>query len=494
MMETQNELIYNSFSVVFLQSFIAEEIKPIDIKPIDDFIDKQIFTKYEDDLVSRYELDSFNIDISLYSKDADDTPVKLNSIFGEVKVHAAVYFNKAVSLSYRFVVNTKEKESSFCFTEKPFSTDDMILLAGLIHRVEHWNEEKGKYSVSEDQHRIKLRRKDGVEISGGSEIFTQIQKSYKSKFTTCPKSEDSHHVMIDVWDDIAHSNLDFTKMSESDIITHIETKHKSELIGLMSLYPYEWPYRNERDFQNICRDNIAIDTDDIVLTNSKVSLVIGTYGIRGEDAPTVWKDQIHFMNIYHVSWVEYLVLLETAIVKKTTIRYVLSSYIANINKLSDANLKSKKSDIQAAISENADLNIRLTSLVARLDIARYVRYVSHKHMYKKAIKNLNIEEDIEQLNFITSNIDNALNNANNMRELKQTNTANRILMVISIASLLEVVMSEAKIPVLSLIGLGDISIKSGTILIITTFVIILWTIGQSIFYYFKNNYVKKSKK
>ncbi len=46
----------------------------------------------------------------------------------------------------------------------------------------------------------------------------------------------------------------------------------------------------DSSFEDICGKNIAIDTDDLVLANENMSLVIGTYGNRGKEAPTDWKN------------------------------------------------------------------------------------------------------------------------------------------------------------------------------------------------------------
>lgn len=84
----------------------------------------------------------------------------------------------------------------------------------------------------------------------------------------------------------------FDRMKEDDIIQHIEKFHRSELVGLMTLYPEEWPYRMEKSFGDICGKNIAIDTDDLVLVNENVCVVIGTYGKRGNCAATNWKEHL----------------------------------------------------------------------------------------------------------------------------------------------------------------------------------------------------------
>ena len=69
----------------------------------------------------------------------------------------------------------------------------------------------------------------------------------------------------------------------------------------MPFYPEKWPYRMDSSFSEICGKNIAIDTDDLVLTNENMSIVFGTYGKRGNESPTDWQEQLGKGGLYHVS-------------------------------------------------------------------------------------------------------------------------------------------------------------------------------------------------
>lgn len=482
-------LEYKSFSVILMQTFVPKVIKPVSYNTARDIVDKQIFLKYGSDFVKRYELPDINIKINLCPK--KDVH---NTIEGVVKVQAAVYFKRAVSLTYRFVVD--KKSDSFCKTAQPFTTNHLTLLSGIVQGVEHWEKHGKEYHINNDSaYKVEVNLSKelcGESIIGGHECIERVQKIYKSIFVDDEIADndkwddDYHYTYVDIWEDIdQNSNPKFENFTEAKIIEHIDNDHKPELIGLMSLYPFEWPYRTASEFSNICGNNIAIDTDDLVLTNENMTLVVGTYGSRGEESPTEWKEHLEIRAIYHTSWVEYLILVELAIIKKTVITYVLSRYVQNISRINSQN-KAQKADIKEIIHENALLNIHLTSVISKLDIARYLRYMSHKHMYKKCYQNLSIDEDMAQLEYITNNSDVALNNANNIRELKQANQTNLILGIISVASLLEIVLTEAKIHLFEDIGLKCVAGVSGRIIVFITIALIILTSVRFIKYILGN--------
>ena len=115
----------------------------------------------------------------------------------------------------------------------------------------------------------------------------KIQEKVKN-----PKSSNTDGIIISFWifgkvsvtrDESVLTRCGKTKLSN---ISNNVTRRNS---WASSLYPEEWPYRMDSSFEDICGKNIAIDTDDLVLANENMSLVIGTYGNRGKEAPTDWK-------------------------------------------------------------------------------------------------------------------------------------------------------------------------------------------------------------
>ncbi|HJF71522.1 MAG TPA: hypothetical protein K8V05_12280, partial [Butyricimonas virosa] len=281
--------------------------------------------------------------------------------------------------------------------------------------------------------------------------------------------------------------------------------HKAELVGLMSLYPEEWPYRMDSSFEDICGKNIAIDTDDLVLANENMSLVIGTYGNRGKEAPTDWKKHLARRDRYHVSWPEYLVLVEILLAKKHTINYVLNKYIFNSRQAIKDNSHPESKDGQQGftiindkildmIEQNARLSISLSDIILQLDSVRYLRYMSHKHMYHETSRRLRIDADEQQLKDITERVDKSLTNANNIADLKEANSTKNILLFISIASLFGVLLEgNGEAPVFSMIS-KEFGVFTAVVLVVITSIGIYFSMKimiRVIIHYFQKKHSKR---
>ena len=69
----------------------------------------------------------------------------------------------------------------------------------------------------------------------GNLTFDEVQRRYRNYFDKTPQAEfrapDHRYIYIDVWEDIAHTgDTDFGKMADDEIIEHIETAHRAELV------------------------------------------------------------------------------------------------------------------------------------------------------------------------------------------------------------------------------------------------------------------------
>lgn len=493
-------------------------------------IDNQIFT-HNNDIIKRYILPSFKTKIIISEPEDDeedkeddkDSTVKeearTTTIEGLVEVRAAIFFDKTVQISYRIVVEKekedeegenkqgdkkkKEKKIPNCTSSQPLNTNEIISLASMLQYAEHWSlnkkdkkeetqsENKGKKIDPGDQEihqtvssiEIYDLKINNTELSYSSsekesyspkDVFTEVCSVYRKLFDPSQpeeQSESHNYTLIDVWEDVDHDVpiIDFDQMGEDEIIEHIETCHKAELVGILSLYPYEWPYRADSSYEDICGRNIAIDVDDLVLANQNVCLVFGTYGKRGEEAETDWEKHLEVRNIYNTSWPEYLVLLELLIAKKQAIRFIMKKYMED-SKVIEVN---STDELIKQIERNATDNINMTNMLLELDATRYLRFVSHKHMYKLTAENMNINEDEQYLNQIISNIDNALINTNNIIQMRQSEMTKNVLIFISIASLFSVLMENDNIPVLSLVA-PNLSKGITVVLEIITFTAIIY--------------------
>lgn len=551
-------LVYNEFSIILIQTFTSPgieipdlekpEFKPFIKRDCDGNFDDQLFTntcpehpwdesafrhKHErkephtGPRIERYRLKGFDICIDIGGL----TPARL---WGRVHVRATVFFNKTVEISYRIIVTKTGKinNTRFCQTDVPFNTDQLIAVAGIVQHVEHWvynRKLKGqeidgslKIVTIGDLHLDERSTFHPTEVKTKGITFEEVQKRYRYFFDRQPLRDypkpqeekefeygDHNYIFLDIWESVSHAGrVRFDELSEDKVIEHIEQCHKAELVGLMTLYPEEWPYRMDSSFEDICGKNIAIDTDDLVLANENMSLVVGTYGNRGKEAPTDWKKHLARRDRYHVSWPEYLVLVEILLAKKHTINYVLNKYIFNSRRAIKENSKADSRDGQPGftiindkildmIEQNARLSIALSDVILQLDSVRYLRYMSHKHMYHETSRRLRIEDDERQLKEITERVDKSLTNANNIADLKEANSTKNILLFISIASLFGVLLEgNGEAPVFSMIS-RELGVFTAVLLVIITSVGIYFSMKvlfRVIIHYLKKKRTRKKSR
>ena len=489
-MECNNDsskgLKYKGLSIVFMQIFTlefdkqklkdsAENESCVQLIPACEeyvkrdltAIDKQIFMySGNNSPVERYELNDFcfNLDI--------DEPYPVN-ISGKMKVEMSLFFNKTVSITYRMVIDDKIVKSSDWLT-----TDHIISIISLAEGAEHWsmnddgshtdiNVELDGLSTTELFLDLDGNWNDNTEInckfSQKKGVLTQVFDRYKksvlklcndvrysetnnqlSRKTNEKKQyidTNTIYAFVDIWESLQHYDNLFKEIKEEEIISHIVKHHKREMVGLMSLYPSEWPYRTEESYEDVCGGNVAIDTDDLILVNQNVCVVFGTYGLRGgKEAPTDWEEHLKERSKYHVSWPEYLLILEMVLANKHTIAYANDILLESI--LSEKAFEKPTKAIEA----NAKLNLQITKLITKLDAVKYSKFVSHKIMFDRTRKRLGIEEDRKKLEEMMERIDDSLNNISETHSLKQGTLLNIVLGAISVASLFQIIFMETTIP------------------------------------------------
>lgn len=444
-------LRYPDFTIIYIQTFTSPKVVIPQVDGVKEVvegnIDDQLFMS-GDVALKRYELPGFRMRVKMAIGEKEQR--KVAEVEGEVRVWMTVFFGYTVQLSYRLLVlNSKQFEKlSHCRSSVVLDTDELIVLAGLVQRVEHWefDEKEKRQKINGCLQEVEI---EGVTLNAWSErvakgmeeggmTFEEVQRRYRNLVDKTPagefRYEDYHYTFIDVWETVEHDGeTRFADMEEDEVIEHIERHHRAELVGLMSLYPCEWPYRMDSAYEAVCGPNIAIDTDDLVLANESMSVVFGTYGRRGAGSATDWKKHLMRRDRYHVSWPEYLVLVEILLAKKHTINYVLNKYIYNSSRA----LTAGSYDM---VEQNSLLNIRLSKMLLQLDAIRYLRYVSHKHMSALTEERLRIAKDREMLDSTFAQVGTSLNTVNDVAELKEANATKFILFFISVASLFGVLL------------------------------------------------------
>ena len=474
-----NELRYNKFSIIYIQVFSVERFDVSQLCPglfseVDNSIDEQIFVTdgLHGSPVKRYGVRGFDFSLSL----DDPYPV---TVSGHIFVEVSVFFERTVSVTYRLVA-----DGDYCRCSDVLTTDHLISLASLNMGAEHWScEEDKKFStINLDIADIRIEdlyldecghwldRPVVLPENEGPNNFGDILQRYRrliSHNQTSLGIKDMNYVYVDVWEDIAHTDGLFVSMKEPDIIAHIFREHVKELVGLMSLYPYEWPYRTDECFADVCGDNVAIDTDDLILVDPNICVVFGAYGLRGKDSPTDWQAHLLERKRYHVSWPEYLLILEMVLAKKYTITAALDLFLHDTIRVSS--LKRAR----GVLEDNARRVLSVTKLLLQLDAVKYSRYVSHKIMFERTTRRLEVDREMERLGDAMDRIDQSLFNISEMRKLKQSSMLNVVLGSISAASLFGILFQRIEVPFLQVFGLDRYAGSVGLVIITFTLILIV---------------------
>ena len=455
------QLLYRNLGIVWIQVFSLDLPQQIDstnfCKAITAEIDSQVFDyRLLDRGLARFRLKGFDVSILL-----EDGPDKL-TIAGSIHLEAAVFFNSTISITYRLVIS---EEAGFCHANRHLNSDDVIMLSGIPLGIDHSYPSnianKSPWGVTlkvPSFHVFNLHLnmqgvvvEDPLEIRGRNEVCHDVMARYKSFFARLGAKEtpglvDSKFTVIDIWENFSHegkSNISFDDLSASDIMRHVEELHKSELMGLLTLYPFEWPYRDEKAFQRVCGENIAVDTDDLVLVSDNVGLIIGTYGLRGAESPTDWHGYLmERRSVDHVSWPECLHILEIAVAQRHTINSAL--YI-----LHDTNLGAwSTTNHKSTIKRNSLLALSVGKTIINLNMVRISRYAAHKLLYKEISRRLGIKEDLETLITALDRVNTAIGNIDSVDEIKRSRIVRIFLAFITIVSILQVLFEESRIPIL----------------------------------------------
>lgn len=507
----------------------------IPIVPMGRSIEKQIFVlrnegKSPDEKnVRRFSLRGFDFEMPIEPEEDEIEPRLLKC---HVNVEMSLFFGNTVSITYRFLFNGHSGTLS-----APVGIDHIIALLSTWLGAEYWSRDVNE-SCEDGASRTNINLEGDFEVENlffselgdpleegvclpmgsGERGFGKIAVRYKrfiyrcctrlskslsgeekAKFRKCLKTtpvsivNDSRFAMVDLWEDIRHPLPDGTdlfsndrpdRMTEAQIVSHIRDFHKPELIGLMTLYPGEWPYRDAEAYDDVCGENIAIDTDDLVLVNCNMSIVLGTYGRRGdgqETAGTVekkgvnWAEHLKERARYHVSWPEYLLILQMVLAKK----YVIGR--AN-DVLIDATLSASSTSSLDLIGQNAKLSMRLSRMVLQLDVVKYSKFASHKVMFDRTTRRLNLDNDLDRLNEMMSMVDSSLHNLSDFKSMKSDFVLNFILAIISVASTFELFFQQSEMPFLTYFGIQSSHLAAVVVMVVACVTIfgILLVISKTI--------------
>ena len=325
-------------------------------------------------------------------------------------------------------------------------------------------EEAGDLSEEQAAEIEEKKKKNILSLKDADRVFDEVLLRYKRfivrEFTGNPFKEDtleevivaddSRYAMVDIWETVKHPfgkslNKDmfsddmWPKLNEAEIINHIRDYHKPELVGLMSMYPAEWPYRTAEAYDEVCGENIAIDTDDLVLAGSHMTVVIGTYGRRGDGVNGVnWKEVMKDRRFYHVSWEEYLLIVQFVLAKKHTFNNAIDTLL---HLTEDMTRISKRK-----IGDCAKSALAASKRTIELDVIRHMKFPSHKVMYDRTAKRLELESDFQRFKDVQEVVSANLQSLGEYHAAKADSWMNTGLVAISVVSLFELAFQNSGWP------------------------------------------------
>lgn len=483
--------------------------------------------------VYRFSLRGFDFNMPLRPTDEEDfEPIDLH---GHANVEMSLFFGNTVSLTYRFFfdgysAHITDAEDG---TKKVDAcTDYIIALLSTYLGAEYWSadSEDGASNINLestfiarnfwiDEEGEEVPEADRVDLCmrEGGRAFDKIAIRYKkylyNNYTSYREGlsfeemrehehfrkkhgvnvvNDHHYAMVDIWENVKHpvgledgseedlfSKFRHPKLSEAEIVNHIRDYHKPELIGLMSLYPGEWPYRDSNSYDEVCGENVAIDTDDHVMVGSNMAVVIGTYGRRSDEVKqgniaeeandgsqvtkqgVDWQKHLQERARYHVSWPEYLMILQMVLAKKYVIGFAKDQMI-------DVALEARDKEAEELIAKNADLGMRLSRQIIQLDMVKYSKFASHKVMFDRTTRRMALDDELAKLREVTDMVDNSLRNLSDYKAMKSDFLLNIILVIVSVASTFELLFQNAEMPFLSYFDIDSTGMAPWLVLIVAS--------------------------
>jgi hypothetical protein len=215
------------------------------------------------------------------------------------------------------------------------------------------------------------------------------------------------------------------------------------------------------------------------MVGTNLAVVIGTHGRRsdevkqgniGEEAQdgmqvqkqgVDWAKHLEERARYHVSWPEYLMILQMVLAKKYVIGFAKDQLI-------DVALQARDKSAEELIGKNADLGMRLSRQIIQLDVVKYSKFASHLVMFDRTTRRLHLDEDMEKLKEVTDLVDSSLHNLSDYKAMKSDFLLNMILVIVSVASTFELLFQESEMPFLSYFNIPSNSLSAWLVLIVAT--------------------------
>lgn len=443
---------------------------------------------FDNSAVYRFSLKGFDFTVPIRSEKNNEGKYKIKPLVlkGHANVELSLFYGNTVSMAYKFyfdgytasILNESQDAGTVAYT------DHLITLLSCHLGAEYWsekNKEEGSIDLLKefnidkiwiDSEGNPLAEGESFDYpsNGDKRVFNNVMIRYKKflyKYCTAYKeglsrreklehekyraeypltvSFDHHYAVVDIWGDVMHVNKgterdvfdpnDSFNLSEPDIVNHIRDYHKPELIGLVTLYPSEWPYRDAMTYDYVCGKSIAIDTDDLVIAGTHVAAVVGTYDRRGaESEGNDWKAMAKVKAKYQVAWPEYLMILQFVLAKKMVISRMKDRMIGLIDAERDKMHKSSHD----RLVESSKFSLDMTRQILQLDVVKYAKFASHRVMYDRTMERFKVQNDIDEIHDMSEMLNSNLQNMSTHEGMKTDASLNLVLMLVSIVSICEI--------------------------------------------------------
>ena len=504
----ENGLSYPHLSIVFIQTFTVGNDGSgfkfdksgypyslhVSIEDIDSNVSSSIWTidhlHGENNFYRHYELTGFDFKFDLpFSHHDYNSFIHLH---GKCKIKVAIFFERTVSITYRFVF-----DNNSCFTDRAFNTESVIrfLSEYLLNThfqqpleeddfdekyfcklynlpINQWGEnaQNEKFSTYYDViDHIALRYKRHVLLTmfrPGREFMDFGDRSLAESIST---AKDQKYALVDIWDDVVHPLPDgsdlFSKaqygLNETEVFNHLKDSHKKELIGLMTTFE-NWKERSEDIFYTACGEDVSSGAYSYALVGDNVSVLFNLNHRAMES-----NDQYGFLDHlnddinkrkYGLSWPQYLLILQFLLAKKSIIQHASRVILNNTVRQTGDN------KISQLLKKNQDINFRMAKSMLQYDAVQYV-YNPDIKLVERISNRLEVDKERHFFEHNMEIIDKSLRNIKDEISSSREISMNIILGIVSVISAFQLFFVGTRMPFLN----DFWHIESGTIgaLIIT---------------------------
>ena len=164
-----------------------------------------------------------------------------------------------------------------------------------------------------------------------------------------------------------------------------------------------------------------------------------------------WEKLLRERRRYHVSWPEYLMILQMVLARKCVIESVRDQMVEVASDV-------RNHAAERILGRNADLSVRLSRQIIQLDAIKYSKFTSHRVMFERTYRRLKLDEEFSSLREIIDMTDSSLHNLSDYKNMRSDSLLNIVLLIVSVASTSEVLFQDPSLPFMHYFGHGESSL------------------------------------